>query len=114
MVSIVIIFFVLVVAGAIIYLDRYKDKKFIAEQVDGSKADSNYMTGEMQSVVMQLNDVKSLRLNKYNNRIILPDGQEVSYRTDSMEVFQTDSKLTFVPTKTEWKILVGIVKKLRG
>lgn len=105
---------VIAAVGLFIWLyERYKLESFIAKAIDGNSSnDSSYVTGECQSVLDQLKFPAKLKLIKYMNAIQLPDGQRVSYVTGSMEAFQRYSSLDFQPTAIEWKILLGIVKRL--
>jgi hypothetical protein len=112
MVTIVLILLVAVIGVGIWGYEKYKEQSFIAASIDGNAPSPNFITEESQTVIDALKEPKKLKLERYSNCIVLPDGQKISYMTDTLVNFQKFSKLSFEPTRKEWEILRGIVKKL--
>jgi hypothetical protein len=112
MVTLVIIL-ALGLIGSFIYLfEKYKEEQFIAKYVDGQQVSANFITEGTQKLVDQLKEPNSLRIKRYTNTVLLPDGQELCYLYDNQEKMEERSRLNFEPTPQEWKILRGILKKL--
>lgn len=112
MVTIILILLFALIGVAIWGYEKFKQDSFIAKAVDGVKIDGNFITDDSQAVIDALREPKKLKLERYTNTVILPDGQKISYVTDTPANFQKYSKLNFEPTKREWEILRGVVKKL--
>lgn len=112
MVTIVLILLFIVIGAGIWGYEKYKEQKFIAESIDSNAPSPNFITEESQAIIDALKEPKKLKLERYTNSIILPDGQKISYVTDTLANFQKFSKLSYEPTRKEWEILRGIVKKL--
>ncbi len=99
--------------GLISLFEWYKKQSFIASIIDGTTVDSNHISEEFQNLVNQLKDPGKLKYRNYDNSVKLPDGQIVcTLIKEGMDIFQRKSELNFEPSKTEWEILRGIVKKL--
>ena len=92
--------------------DKYKQENFIAKAIDGTGLNSNFITRECQEVINVLKVRTGIKLNMYGNYLLLPDGQKLSFVTGNIQLFQRYSELSFEPSPIEWKILIGIVKKL--
>jgi len=112
MVTVVLILLVAFIGVALWGYEKYKEQSFIAACIDGNAPSPNFITEESQAVIDVLKQPQKLKLERYTKTIILPDGQKISFITDSLENFQKYSKLSFEPTRKEWEILKGIVKKL--
>lgn len=112
MVSIVVIFFVLVIAAFISFFEHYQKRQFVAKYVDGQEVTGNYISAETQAVVDKLKTPGELKIKRSTDTIVLPDGQELYYKASDIEDFTKHSKLSYEPNKVEWAILFGLVKKL--
>lgn len=112
MVTIALIFLFAFIAVAIWGYEKFKQDKSIANAIDENATDPNFLTLNSLDVIKHLKDPRTLKLEQYSNSIILPDGQKISYVTDTMEVFKKFSTLKYEPSPKEWLVLRGIVKKL--
>lgn len=113
MVTIVVILLFAVVGVVIWGYEKFKQDSYIAKAIDGVEGNSNFMTEDCQKVIDQLKTRAGIKLNRYGNYLLLPDGQKIGFvGGKGMEIFQRYSDLKFEPTPTEWKILQGVVNKL--
>lgn len=113
MVTIVVILLLAVVGVCVWGYEKFKQDSFIAKAIDGADVNSNFLSEECQKVIDQLKKRVGIKLNRYGNYLLLPDGQKVGYvGKNTLEVFQRKSELNFEPTPTEWKVLKGVVEKL--
>jgi hypothetical protein len=112
MVTVVIIFFVLVIVAFITLSENYQKCQFVAKYIDGQEVTGNYISVETQAVVDKLKAPGSLKIRNSTSSIVLPDGQELYYKSQDLEDFIKHSKLNYEPNRVEWAILQGLVKKL--
>jgi len=112
MVTIVFIIVAAIVAVFISWYEKYQREMFIAKVVDGQKVDQKFISQECQLVIAQLRDKAQLKTRPYASLLVLPDGQELSYRFDDFVKMKETSKLRFEPSNLEWDILRGLVKKI--
>jgi len=112
MVTFFLIAIFIIIATFIIFWEGYQKQMFIAKVIDGQNVDSNFISQECQLVMAQLRDKANLKMRPYNSVLVLPDGQEISYRFDDFEKMKDTSKLRFEPTPLEWEIIRGLVKKV--
>lgn len=111
MVTIVILVLALFVGTIIWGIEKYNEQKFIANAVDKNAPSPNYITPEFQALIDQLKEPGKVKHNRIRQCLILSDGQELSYHYEILTTFQNRCDLNFEPTRREWRILQGIVKK---
>lgn len=112
MVTIAILMVIALIASVIWAFEKFKQEKFIATAIDKNTKSPDFITPDTQAVIDTLRQPELLKLVQYRGTIKLPDYQEISYKTKSIESFKAGSKLNYEPTPKEWEILRGIVKKL--
>jgi len=110
--TLIILTLVLIIATFIVWYEKYQKELFIAKIIDGQKVDQKFISQECQLVIAQLIDKTNLKMRPYNSVLVLPDGQEISYRFDDFEKMKDTSELRFEPSPLEWEILRGLVKKV--
>lgn len=112
MVSIIVLLLVFVIAAFIYLFEYYQKRQFVANYIDGQEVTGNFISVETQAVVDKLKAPGNLKIRRSTKTIILSDGQELYYEVQDLEDFIKYSKLNYEPSKVEWAILYGIVKKL--